>query len=91
MTSFMVKSEDAVVTVNVAQAKAHLSKLLDKVESGEEVIITRRGKPVAHIRQAVPPKRPLPLEKLAAFRAHMPHWRRDSATLVREMRDDERY
>ena len=79
------------VTVNLAQAKAHLSKLLDKVESGEEVIITRRGKPVAHIRQAVPPKIPLPLEKLAAFRARMPHWRGDSATLVREMRDDERY
>lgn len=55
------------VTVNLAQAKAHLSKLLDRVESGEEVVITRHGKPVAHIRAAVPPKLPLPVEKLAAF------------------------
>jgi antitoxin (DNA-binding transcriptional repressor) of toxin-antitoxin stability system len=61
------------------------------VESGEEIIITRYGKPVAHIRQALPPKKPLPLEKLAAFRARMPHWRKTSATLLREMRDDERY
>jgi antitoxin (DNA-binding transcriptional repressor) of toxin-antitoxin stability system len=79
------------LTVNLAHAKAHLSELLDKVESGEEIIITRYGKPVARIRQAVPPKKPLPLEKLAAFRARMPHWGKTSATLLREMRDDERY
>ena len=91
MTKFVVTREDIVVTVNLARAKAHLSELLDKVEAGEEVIITRRGRPVAHIRQAVPPKTPLPLEKLAAFRARMPHWRKDSAMLLREMRDDERY
>ena len=79
------------VTVNLAQAKAHLSELLNKVETGEEVIITRRGRPVAHIRQAVSSKKPLPLAKLAAFRARMPRWRKSSAALLREMRDDERY
>jgi antitoxin (DNA-binding transcriptional repressor) of toxin-antitoxin stability system len=49
------------LTINLAQAKAHLSELLDRVESGEEVIITRHGKPAAHIRQAVSPRKPLPL------------------------------
>jgi prevent-host-death family protein len=88
MTSFMVM-RGFMVTVNLARAKAHLSELLDKVEAGEEVVITRRGKPVAHIRRAVPAKKPLPVAELAAFRARMPHWRKDSATLVREMRDDE--
>ena len=34
------------VTVNLAQAKARLSELLDKVEAGQEVVITRRGKAV---------------------------------------------
>ena len=29
--------------VSVAEAKAHLSELLDRVERGEEVVITRRG------------------------------------------------
>ena len=38
------------LTVNLAHAKAHLSELLDKVEAGEEVVITRHGKPVAHMR-----------------------------------------
>ncbi len=79
------------LTVNLAQAKARLSELLDKVESGEEIVITRYGKPVAHIRRAVPAKKPLPLEELAVFRARMPRWGKPSAKLLREMRDDERY
>ena len=79
------------VIVSLVHAKAHLSELLDKVESGEEVVITRHGKPVAHIRQAAPPKEPLPLDKLAAFRARIPHWGKDSATLLRQMRDAERF
>ena len=36
-------------TVNVHEAKTHLSRLLARVESGEEVIIARRGKPVARL------------------------------------------
>jgi prevent-host-death family protein len=75
------------VTVNLAQAKAHLSELLDKVESGEDVVITRHGKPVAHLSALSPPKRPL--RPLAAFRATMPRWRRSSAALLREVRDEE--
>ncbi len=67
------------ITVNVAQAKAHLSELLDKVEAGEDVIITRHGRKVAHVLPLSRPKQPLPLEDLAAFRATMPPLRRPSA------------
>jgi antitoxin (DNA-binding transcriptional repressor) of toxin-antitoxin stability system len=77
------------LTVNLAHAKAHLSELLDKVEAGEEVVITRYGKPVAHIRQAVPPKQPLDLEALAALRARLPPQRRSCADVLREMRDED--
>lgn len=76
------------VTVNLAQAKARLSELLDKVEAGEEVVITRRGRPVAHISPAARPKRPLRLDELAEFRASMPHLRRPSAELLREAREE---
>ena len=34
-------------SVTRAKAKAHVSSLLDKVEEGEGVIITRDGKPIA--------------------------------------------
>jgi prevent-host-death family protein len=35
--------------VNVHQAKTHLSRLLDQVAGGEEIIIGRAGKPVARL------------------------------------------
>ena len=76
------------VTVNLAQAKARLSELLDKVEGGQEILITRRGKAVAHLSAAVGPKKPLPLGDLAEFRASMPPLRRPAAELLREARDE---
>jgi len=36
-------------TVNAYQAKTHWSRLLEKVEAGEEIIITRHGSPVAKL------------------------------------------
>jgi hypothetical protein len=46
---------------------------------------------VAHLRQAEPARKPLPLEKLAALRARLPRWRKNSASLLRDLRNDERY
>jgi antitoxin (DNA-binding transcriptional repressor) of toxin-antitoxin stability system len=77
------------ITVNLAHAKAHLSELLDKVEAGEEVVITRRGRAVAHLRQAFRQRRPLNFAELAAFRARMPRLSRPSAELLREARDED--
>lgn len=56
--------------ISVAEAKAHLSELLDRVESGEELVITRRGKPVARI-SAVAPQKSGPMPSMAAFRERM--------------------
>ncbi|MFT3876274.1 MAG: type II toxin-antitoxin system Phd/YefM family antitoxin [Propioniciclava sp.] len=36
-------------TVNVYEAKTHLSKLLEAVEAGEKVTIARAGKPIADL------------------------------------------
>ncbi len=36
-------------TVNVHEAKTHLSKLLEAVEAGEDVVIARAGKPIARL------------------------------------------
>ena len=43
-------------TVTIAQAKDQLSSLIHAVESGEEVVLTRHGKPVVRLvaEQAVP-------------------------------------
>jgi len=36
-------------TVNVHEAKTHLSRLLDRVSQGEEIIIAKAGKPTARL------------------------------------------
>jgi len=41
-------------TVGAYEAKTHLSELLEKVEAGEEITITKHGSPVAKL---VPVKR----------------------------------
>ncbi len=36
-------------TVNIHEAKTHLSRLLKRVGAGEEIVIARAGKPVARL------------------------------------------
>ena len=47
-------------TVNVHEAKTHLSRLLEQVEGGADIVIARAGRPVARlIPYARPGKRTL--------------------------------
>ncbi len=39
-------------TVSVHEAKTHLSRLLKRIEAGEEIIITNSGRPVAKLSAA---------------------------------------
>lgn len=79
-------------SVNIADAKAHLSELIHRVEAGEDVLITRRGQPVARLCAAETPRQPLDLtaadavrERWAAYNVSI-----DSADLIRQTRS-ERY
>jgi prevent-host-death family protein len=48
--------------VNMHEAKTHLSRLVERVEKGEEIVISRAGKPAAKlvpVPQAKPGKRKL--------------------------------
>lgn len=36
-------------TVNVYEAKTHLSQLIDRAAAGEEIVIARAGRPVARL------------------------------------------
>lgn len=47
----------ATKTVNIHDAKTHLSKLLEDVQRGEEVIIAKAGRPIAELKPYTP-KRP---------------------------------
>lgn len=37
------------ITIGAFEAKTHLSSLLERVAQGEEIIITRHGKPLARL------------------------------------------
>ena len=44
-------------TVNIYDAKTRFSQLVDKVVSGEDVVVSRNGKPLVRITQLEKPKR----------------------------------
>lgn len=64
-------------TVGTFDAKNRLSALLDKVEQGEEVLITRNGKPVAKLVQpgedALLKQRTEAVERIRALRESLPN------------------
>lgn len=63
------------VDVSVHEAKTHLSRLLDLVEDGEEVVIHRHGKPVARL-AAIVSSVPAPFGAMAE-EFHLPEgWER---------------
>ena len=43
--------------VNIYDAKTHLSKLVDKAASGEDVVVSRNGKPLVRITRLEPTRR----------------------------------
>jgi prevent-host-death family protein len=75
--------------INVREARQHIGRLLDAVSAGEEVIITRRGKPVAKLLQfqeqgqeaAFFPRR-------KEFRESIPQALRSSTEEIRTIRDE---
>ena len=44
-------------TLGVFDAKSRFSELIDRAERGEEIIVTRHGKPVARVAPLVPASR----------------------------------
>ncbi|HKN31124.1 MAG TPA: type II toxin-antitoxin system prevent-host-death family antitoxin [Roseiarcus sp.] len=77
--------------INLAEAKARLSELVDRVEAGDSIDITRRGKPVARLTTVARPRKRIDMAMLQALTAAMPPQAQDAADLVRSMRDGDRY
>jgi prevent-host-death family protein len=45
----MTKRRGEPTKVNVQEAKTHLSRLLARVEAGDEIVIARGGRPIARL------------------------------------------
>lgn len=79
--------------INLADAKTHLSALVDRANAGEDITILKRGKPVARI---VPPfekkpRRTITVEELRAGTDGMTYQDVGAGEFIRTMRDTDRY
>lgn len=77
--------------VDLTEAEGHLSYLIDRVEAGETIDITRRGLSVARLTPTLPPRKPIDLAMLQNLTGSWPREKEDAASLVRRMRDGDRY
>jgi prevent-host-death family protein len=77
--------------VSLSDARTRLSELVDRVEAGESIEFTRRGKPVARLTAIVPPRKPIDIAGLKALTAEIPRQSQSVAEFVRSMRDSDRY
>ena len=41
--------ESSMISVSISEARTQFSRLLDRVSAGEDVVITRAGKPIARL------------------------------------------
>lgn len=77
--------------VSLAQAKAHLSELVQRAAEGEPVCITRRGKPIAQLSAVTIPRKRIDVAALRAMTDAMPMQKESAGDFIRRMRDEDRY
>jgi len=77
--------------VNLAEAKAHLSELVEEAAAGNPICIMRRGKPVARIIAAEVARKRIDTAALQGMTDAMPMQRESARDFIRRMRDEERY
>ena len=80
---------DGMAQVTISEARSNLKALIERVEGGEEVVITRRGKQVARL---MPPVRqPKHFPDLSTFRDSLALNGRPLSETVIDVRRDSRY
>jgi prevent-host-death family protein len=77
--------------VTLAEAKAHLSELVERAAAGDLVRITRRGKPVAQITAVTVRRKRVDPSVLRAMTDALPVQPESARVFVRRMRDEDRY
>jgi prevent-host-death family protein len=79
------------MNISLSNAKARLSKLVDRAASGEGMVIERHGKPVARLTAEPAVELPLDVEAIERLRQNLPKSSTPAGETVRKMRDMSRY
>ena len=77
--------------ISLADAKTHLSELVEQAANGEEVIITKRGKPVATLSAVKVRRQRINAADLRKITDQIPFQTISAGEFVRVMRDGDRY
>jgi prevent-host-death family protein len=77
--------------ISLAEAKAEFSDVVNRVEAGETVRITRRGKPVAVMTAVGRTFLPIDVDALEAFTASQTPQTEGAGEFMRRIRDEARY
>lgn len=77
--------------INLADAKARLSELVERAQRGEEVQILKRGKPVARLVASARPRRRISLADLRSVTDGQAEQAESAGAFIRRMRDESRY
>jgi antitoxin (DNA-binding transcriptional repressor) of toxin-antitoxin stability system len=93
MAIAMAIKDDAMPHYSVATSKDKLSSLIDKALAGEEVVITRHGKPTVSLKivAAEAPSRERDTSWYLAELAKLPPVVNGGKTLMQRIRDEYRY
>ena len=81
-------------SINIADLKDELGTLIDRLDAGEAVQITRNGQPFARVTPEAPPlphRKPIDVGALEALAMRVPFQEQGAGEFVRMMRDGDRY
>ena len=78
------------VIVSVNEARQNLADLINTVTQGQQVVISRRGKPIVQLSAIHQLERPR-LPDLAEFRKSLGKPPRKSVATIRHLREQDRY
>src|SRR3546814_19307108 len=77
--------------INLADAKAHLSELVDRAAAGDTIDILRRGKPVARLEAAKRPRKAIDAARLRRLPDSLPAQREGPDPFTRATPAGDRY
>ncbi len=77
--------------IDLNEAAVRLDELVDRAERGETFVITSHGRPVAVLSGWEARREPLDVDAARELVRRLPRQRESAASLVRRMRDHDRY
>jgi prevent-host-death family protein len=76
---------------SLTEAKARLSKPVERAVAGKPIEITRRGKPVVRLIAIEQPRKRMDVASLRALAETMPEQQESTRRFIRRTRDNSRY